>query len=93
MSEQIWLGSQIEKWDEESMRVGFKVGPVERPSTFPCFWNEAQAEKWVEDGMPEIDSFKSATFPHLNHLGDGMQEEFDHEFQRGWDMAKEASLA
>jgi hypothetical protein len=92
MSEQVWKGSEIEKWDEESILAGFKVGPVERPSTLPAFWNEAQAEKWVEAGMPEIDMFKSNTFPRLNDLTVGMQEHFDAEFQRGWDKAKEAAV-
>lgn len=65
MSERIWLGSQIEKWDEESLACGFKVGPVERPSTLSAFWNEAQAEKWVEDGMPALTDASVGVFPEV----------------------------
>lgn len=52
MNETVWKADQIEKWDEESLLAGFKVGPVERPSTLSAFWNEAQAEKWAADGFP-----------------------------------------
>ena len=58
MTEQVWKASEIERWDEESLMRGFKVGPVERPSTLPAFWNEAQAERWAAAGFPRIeDSF------------------------------------
>jgi hypothetical protein len=63
MSEQVWLGSQIEKWDEESLLRGFKVGPVERPSTLSAFWNEQQAEKWAEDGFPPLSDASVGAFP------------------------------
>ena len=62
MSEQVWSASKIEEWDAESARRGFKVGPVERPSTNPLFWNEAQAEKWADAGFPPL-NVEPGSFP------------------------------
>lgn len=63
MSEQVWSATQVEKWDAESLAVGYKVGPVDRPSTLSAFWNEAQAEKWAEDGFPLQDDASGGAFP------------------------------
>lgn len=65
MSETIYRGSQIEKWDAESLECGFKVGPVDRPSTLSAFWNEAQAEKWAEDGFPALTDASVGAFPEV----------------------------
>jgi hypothetical protein len=63
-SEKVWRGSEIEKLDEQSVLMGYKVGPVDRPSTLPAFWNEAQAERWADLGFPSVgNEFTRFEFP------------------------------
>lgn len=49
-----YSAEQIVRWDEASEQTGFKVGPVDRASNLPQFWNEAQADEWAERGFPDV---------------------------------------